>query len=93
MRKILVLTVLLYTTGAYSIDTMSCGTHLVMPGDTKAEVLQRCGQPLSVEIISGALEPAVEQWYYQPSRMQFARVLTFQGFILKRIDTLTKPLP
>ena len=30
-------------------DSMRCGTRLVTPGDSKAEVLQRCGEPVFKE--------------------------------------------
>lgn len=72
-------------------DNMRCGTHLVRSGDTKFEVLRRCGEPELKEIVSGADEPRVEQWYYDRGARQFPRVLTFRGLELVRIETVTRP--
>lgn len=74
---------------AAGADNMRCGTHLVRSGDTKLEVLRHCGDPDLREIVSGADEPKVEQWYYERGSRQFPRVLTFRGFELVRIETIT----
>ncbi len=70
---------------------MRCGTHLVLAGDTKLEVLRHCGEPDLREVVSGADEPKVEQWYYERGSRQFPRVLTFRGFELVRLEIITKP--
>lgn len=72
-------------------DSMRCGVHLVTPGDTKPEVLQHCGEPELREVVSGANEPRVEQWYYKRGVGQFPRVLTFEGIRLVRIEIITRP--
>lgn len=76
---------------AAGADSMRCGTHLVRAGDTKLEVLRHCGEPDLREIVSGADEPKVEQWYYERGSRQFPRVLTFRGFELVRLEIITKP--
>lgn len=76
--------------GTVGADNMRCGTHLVRSGDTKLEVLRHCGEPDLREVVSGADEPKTEQWYYERGSRQFPRVLTFRGFELIRIETITR---
>ena len=38
-------------TGLAQADAMRCGTRLVTPGDSKVEVLNRCGEPLHKETV------------------------------------------
>ncbi len=74
-----------------SADTFQCGTHLVRPGDTSFEVLEKCGPPASQQQISGANERFVEEWYYEPGPTAFKRILTFVGTRLVNIETVTRP--
>jgi hypothetical protein len=77
--------------GTAGADTFQCGTHLVKPGDTSFEVLEKCGQPLSQQRISGENQRNVEQWYYKPGPGSFERILTFVGTRLVNIETVTRP--
>ena len=70
-------------------DGLRCGTRLVKLGDTKFQVLERCGPPLVREVVSGSDERRVEEWFYRRGQTQFIRVLTFQGTELIRIRALS----
>ncbi len=53
MRVIQILMLFMLLTGAFPIyaDSMRCGTKLVDTGDTKADVLMRCGEPMLKEVL------------------------------------------
>jgi len=67
-----------------------CDSHLVRIGDDKLTVLEKCGEPIFREVVSGALERRVEQWFYKRGVRQFTRILTFEGTRLTRIETITQ---
>lgn len=46
---ILFITLLLFLLGGVSIAELRCGTKLVHEGDTKAQVIHKCGEPSFVE--------------------------------------------
>ncbi len=77
--------------GVLADDTFRCGSHLVRAGDTKLEVMEKCGPPLFKETVSGADEALVEQWHYRLSPQSFLRILTFTGARLVDIDTVANP--
>lgn len=79
------------TGGVLADDTFRCGTHLVKAGDTKLEVMEKCGPPVFKETVSGANENLVEQWHYRPGTRSFQRILTFTGARLVNIDTIARP--
>ena len=91
MQKTAALVLILSLTAAIPMamagETMRCGTALVLVGDSKVRVLDRCGEPDYREITSGAFRRRVEQWYYRRERGQFARILTFDGIRLVRIES------
>ena len=68
---------------------LRCGRHLVRVGDTKVDVIRRCGEPFFRQQISGTDERSVEQWFYVPGRTQFQRIVTFQGTRVVRIEIKT----
>lgn len=70
-------------------ESLFCGNSLISPGDTKVDVLEKCGQPLLIEILSGSDEQKIEQWFYRTGPRKFQRLLTFKGFKLTRIETIT----
>ena len=86
-RTLLVL--LLILCGSAVAQTLRCGSQLIVPGDTKYEVLKACGEPAYREVISGADERKVEQWIYT-RRGQLPKILTFRGMTLSDIETKTK---
>ncbi len=69
---------------------MRCGQHLIRVGDTKVDVIHRCGEPYFREMISGSDERNVEQWYYIPSSTQFQRIVTFRGTRVVDIEIKTR---
>lgn len=81
---------MLLTAGAHADRARRCGTQLIRPGDTRAEVLAVCGEPLIRELISGgegADSAVVEQWHYTLGTRRFTRVLTFRGLTLEAIQS------
>ena len=69
---------------------LRCGQYLVREGDTKVDVIRRCGEPYFRQLISGADERSVEQWYYIPARTQFQRIVTIRGTRVERIEIETR---
>ncbi len=83
------LTVLLLPAVGFAAN-MRCGQHLIRVGDTKVDVIRRCGQPYFREMISGSDERSVEQWFYIPSSTQFQRIVTFRGTRVVDIEIKTR---
>ena len=77
--------------GVLADDDLRCGTHLVKAGDTKLDVMEKCGPPAFKEIVSGANEALVEQWHYRPGSRSFPRILTFTGVRLVDIEAIAEP--
>ena len=65
-----------------------CGQKIIEIGDSKYDVLTKCGEPKFKEEISGADERRVEEWIYKQGSRQLTRVLTFSGTRLVKIETL-----
>jgi len=78
-----------------------CGNKLVAIGDTKGEVLAKCGKPDLIakdemrEVLSSADEDnlqqitsttRVETWTYDLGPNRFIKILTFEGARLTRIE-------
>lgn len=85
-------------------DSMKCGTKLVSPGDSKAKVLIRCGEPMFKEVVGETTvhrkffgftikssTVIVEKWTYNLGYGKFLRILTFEGDRLVRIEKGDKP--
>jgi hypothetical protein len=82
---------------------MFCDNKLIKSGDTKGEVLIKCGEPIFKEdigektvhrkfynsIISTTV--FVEKWTYDLGYGQFMRILTFEGDTLVEIELGDKP--
>lgn len=64
-----------------------CNNDFVRLGDTKYQVLTRCGEPIYREVVSGDDETKVEEWIYNSST-GYKRILRFHGGRLARIDRL-----
>lgn len=73
-------------------EAMRCGSSLVVPGDTKYDVLRKCGEPDYIEVVSSAIERRTEEWYYDSGAASFPRVLTFEGYRLFSIKTVSRRL-
>ena len=80
---------LLVPVTALAVD-MRCGQHLITVGDTKVNVIRRCGEPYFRQLISGSDERTVEQWFYVPARTQFQRIVTFRGTRVVNIEIETR---
>ena len=92
MRKLpAALCLLALATSAWA-ETMRCGSKLVSVGDRSFEVLQKCGEPVSRDLIGFTLgsydqrDYKIEEWVYGPNNGMF-RILTFEGNRLKSIET------
>ena len=80
-------------------DSLRCGTDLIAPGDLAIQVREKCGDPVSEELIGYTLRPArsahddrdreykIVQWIYGPERGYY-RVLTFEAGRLRDIDNI-----
>jgi hypothetical protein len=81
--------------GLVQADTLRCGSQLISAGDRMFEVQQKCGQPISQDII-GYKETVnayrqvdqvqVQEWIYGPSNGMY-QYLRFEGGRLVRIDS------
>ena len=81
-----------------SLASMRCGTSLVEEGDSSAEVLRKCGQPSSKQVITPATGQngrpfknavMVENWKYGPDGGMY-RTLRFIDGKLVEISTSRK---
>lgn len=81
-------------------DTWRCGTKLVSDGDIAISVRDKCGDPISEELIGYTLRPGapgfrgdreykIEQWVYGPEQGYY-HVLTFEAGRLRDIDTVKR---
>jgi hypothetical protein len=81
-------------------EAMRCGTKLVQEGDLAIQVREKCGDPVSEEVIGYTLrggphynrvarerEYKVEQWIYGP-RQGYYDVLIFEAGRLRDIDKI-----
>ncbi|MFZ3186358.1 MAG: DUF2845 domain-containing protein [Pseudomonas sp.] len=72
--------------------TFRCGQKLVNEGDRITEVLRKCGQPVSrdllgyTETLNGNLGLQVEEWSYGPNNGMYY-YLSFEGGRLRTIET------
>jgi hypothetical protein len=92
MLAVLVVVFVLATVCPAMADTMKCGRHQVTVGDSKATVLQLCGEPAVREVISGgegSTSVRKEQWIYDRGKGRFQALLTFEGITLRRIEFLS----
>ena len=69
---------------APTYQTMVCQNKVVTAGDTKAEVLMKCGEPLFQSADEVADMKRVERWIYKIDG--FNRVFVFEGGVLQRIE-------
>lgn len=76
-------------------DTLRCGSQLISVGDRAFEVQQKCGTPVSQDLIGTKTtmnhyrqrdEVKVEEWIYGPDHGMY-QYLRFEGGRLVRIDS------
>ena len=77
---------------ASASDTLRCGSQLVSLGDRSSEVLQKCGEPVSRDVLrykrsaNRREEFQVEEWTYGPSNGMY-QYLRFEGNRLQQINS------
>lgn len=77
---------------ALASDTLRCGSQLISLGDRSSEVLQKCGEPVSRDVLgykrsaNRREEFQVEEWTYGPNGGMY-QYLRFEGNRLKQITS------
>ncbi|WP_322614878.1 DUF2845 domain-containing protein [Pseudomonas sp. BIC9C] len=77
---------------AGAADTLRCGSQLISVGDRSSEVLQKCGEPVSRDLLGYKRsadrreEFQVEEWTYGPNGGMY-QYLRFEGNRLKQITS------
>ncbi|AMB87158.1 hypothetical protein AWM79_18360 [Pseudomonas agarici] len=72
--------------------SLRCASHLISIGDRKSEVLDKCGEPLSRDVVGyqrsvdRRVEVQIEEWVY-PQSGGMVQYLRFVGGRLERIDS------
>lgn len=87
---------LLSLTCAAQASSLRCGSQLISVGDRAFEVQQKCGVPISQEVIGSketfssnyrrSEQVRVEEWIYGPDNGMY-QYLRFEGGRLVRIDS------
>jgi len=73
-------------------DTLRCGSQLISVGDRKSEVLGKCGEPRSQDLVGyqrsfdRRTEVQIEEWVY-PQSGGMVQYLRFVGGRLESIDS------
>lgn len=82
-------------------DTLRCGTRLIQKDSLAIQVRERCGPPLSQEVIGYTLlgtryansvrqrEFRIEQWLYGPERGYYNEII-FEGGRVKEINKIKR---
>jgi hypothetical protein len=77
---------------ASAADTLRCGSQLISVGDRSSEVLQKCGEPVSRDVLgykrsaNRREEFQVEEWTYGPNGGMY-QFLRFEGNRLTQITS------
>ncbi|MBZ9781338.1 DUF2845 domain-containing protein [Pseudomonas sp. REP124] len=77
---------------AFAADTLRCGSQLISVGDRAGEVLQKCGEPVSRDMlgykrsVNRREEFPVEEWTYGPKSGMY-QFLRFEGNRLTQITS------
>jgi len=91
-RWLALLALALVASQASASDTLRCGSQLVSLGDRASEVLQKCGEPVSRDVLgykrsaNRREEFQVEEWTYGPSNGMY-QYLRFEGNRLRQINS------
>jgi len=92
MRRLAGLVLALSASQAWAADTLRCGSQLISVGDRSSEVVQKCGEPVSRDLL-GYKRSAdrredfqVEEWTYGPNGGMY-QYLRFEGNRLKQITS------
>lgn len=91
-RSLIGLALALTACQALAADTLRCGSQLISVGDRSSEVLQKCGEPVSRDLLgykrsaNKREEFQVEEWVYGPDGGMY-QYLRFEANRLVRIDS------
>jgi hypothetical protein len=94
-RLLTALGIMLLTSASYA-STLRCGSQLISVGDRAFDVEQKCGVPVSQEVIGSketfnstyrkSEEVRIEEWIYGPENGMY-QYLRFEGGRLVSIDS------
>ena len=91
-RLLLALTLAAAASPTSAADTLRCGRQLISTGDRSSEVLQKCGEPVSRDLLgykrsaNRREEFQVEEWTYGPNGGMY-QYLRFEGNRLVQITS------
>ncbi|HEF4762758.1 TPA: DUF2845 domain-containing protein [Pseudomonas putida] len=91
-RLLLVLVLGIAAGQVCAADTLRCGSQLISVGDRSSEVLQKCGEPVSRDLLgykrsaNKREEFQVEEWTYGPNGGMY-QFLRFEGNRLTQITS------
>ena len=84
---------LLMVAASSEADSYRCGSKLIRTGDTKADVLRVCGEPMAkergradVRIDGGARNVSVERWHYRRSQRSLGHIVNIYRGRVVSID-------
>lgn len=67
-------------------DSFRCGSRVVSTGDSKADVIIKCGSPDYSEVtsveVTGSSVTKIESFYYNCGEGRFTQILIFRGSAL-----------
>jgi hypothetical protein len=91
-RLLIGLGLVIVVSQASAADTLRCGSQLISVGDRSSEVLQKCGEPVSRDVLgykrsaNRREEFQVEEWTYGPNGGMY-QFLRFEGNRLTQITS------
>jgi hypothetical protein len=91
-RLLIGLGLVIVVSQASAADTLRCGSQLISVGDRSSEVLQKCGEPVSRDVLgykrsaNRREEFQVEEWTYAPNGGMY-QFLRFEGNRLTQITS------
>jgi hypothetical protein len=91
-RLLIGLGLVIVVSQASAADTLRCGSQLISVGDRSSEVLQKCGEPVSRDVLgykrsaNRREEFQVEEWTYGPNSGMY-QFLRFEGNRLTQITS------
>jgi hypothetical protein len=89
---LLIIAMAMTASQAWAADTLRCGSQLISVGDRSSEVLQKCGEPVSRDLLgykrsaNRREEFQVEEWTYGPNGGMY-QYLRFEGNRLRQITS------
>ncbi|VVN90246.1 DUF2845 domain-containing protein [Pseudomonas fluorescens] len=92
VRSFIGLALALTASQALAADTLRCGSQLISVGDRSSEVMQKCGEPASRDVlgykrsVNKREEFQVEEWIYGPNSGMY-QYLRFEGNRLVQINS------